>query len=168
MGHGRWLMAKRRKAKKGMPVRLGERATMELRAQCGGVITEVIDRDLRGNPYMIRDRVRIECALDYYFWDGRLTQGEYEAGLKFRRAYQRAVLGLKVEDPASSGAYDPEMAMLIVPISEEILRDAYGELSTAQKKIIIDVCGHNKYAGTTDRVETLHRGLEKLATLWRL
>jgi hypothetical protein len=28
--------------------------------------------------------------------------------------------------------------------------------------------GHNKYAGTTDRVETLHRGLEKLATLWRL
>ncbi len=161
-------MAKKRKAKRRMPVRVGERATMELRAQCGGVITEVIDRDLRGNPYMVRDRVRVECSLDYYLWKGHLTKEEYEAGLKFRRAYQRAVLGLKVEDPASTGAYDPEMAMLIVPISEEILRAAYDEMSGAQKKIVIDVCGHNKYAGTTDRIQTLHRGLEKLATLWRL
>lgn len=161
-------MAKRRRGKKTLPVRQGERASMELRSHCGGVVTEVIDRDLRGNPYMVRDRVRVECALDYYVWQGRITKSEYEAGLKFRRAYERAVLGLKVEDPTSTGAYDPEMAMLIVPISEEILRAAYEELSDAQQRIVIEVCGHNKYAGTTDRFETLCRGLEKLVTLWKL
>jgi len=161
-------MAKRRKAKRRLPVRQGARATMELCEKYGGVITEVIDRDLRGNPYMLRDRVRIECTLDFYFWKGNLTQSEYDAGLKFRRAYQRAVLRVKVEDPAASGPYDPEMAMLMVPISEELLRAAYEEMSQAQKRIVIDVCGHDKYAGTTDRVQTLHRGLEKLATLWKL
>ena len=161
-------MAKRRKAKRRLPARQGERAGVEREKKIGGVITEAIDRDLRGNPYMVRDRVRIECSLDYYFWKGQLTESEYDAGLKFSRAYQRAVLGIKVEDPAASGPYDPEMAMLIVPISEEMLCAAYEELSEAQKKIVIDVCGHNKYAGTTDRVQTLHRGLEKLAALWGL
>ena len=161
-------MAKRRKSKKKLPARQGERANAERRSKMGGVITEAIDRDLRGNAYMVRDRVRVECALDFYLWKGQISPSEYDAALKFRRAYQRAVLGIKVEDPAATGTYDPEMALLIVPISEEILRAAYEELTKVQQEVIIDVCGHEKYAGSTSRVLTLHRGLEKLATLWDL
>lgn len=161
-------MAKKKRTKKKLPARQGEKTTLERRQHMGGVVTEVVDRDLRGNPYMVRDRAVAECPLDLYFWYQKLSKSEYEAGQKFAKAYQRAVLRIKVEDPSSSSAYDPEMALLIVPMSEEILREAYEALSNAQKKIVIHVCGHGQNAGTTQRVATLRRALERLATLWKL
>ncbi len=161
-------MAKRRRKKTSLPARIGERATMERSQHSGGVVTEVMDRDLRGNPFILRDRVVAECPIDLYLWYGKISPAEHAAGQKFAVAYQRAVLRIKVEDPLSSGPYDPEAAMLAVPMSEEILRSAYGVLSEAQKKIVINVCGHGISAGTTDRVDTLRRGLENLARKWKL
>lgn len=141
---------------------------MERCQQWGGVVTEVIDRDLRGNPFLVRDRARCECVLDDYLYRLILTPSEYEAGMKFRRAYLRAVCRIMVDDPNGGGEYDPEMGMLIVPISEEILRAAYKALTKAQQAIVIKVCGHGEWAGGTDKLETLRRGLERLVTLWKL
>lgn len=160
-------MAKRRK-RKNLPARTGEVATPERQKQQGGVVSEVVDRDAHGNVYQRRHRAVAECMLDAYHYRGNLTEDEYQAGMKFRRAFLRAVFGLNVEDPASSGEYDPEMAMLIVPISEELLRAAYAELTSAQKKIVMSVCGYDECAGNSDRIETLHRGLERLAKLWKI
>ena len=161
-------MAKRRRKKVSLPARLGEQATMERRRQLGGVVAEVIDRDLRGNPFMKRDRARCECVLDDYLYRLLLTLSEHEAGMKFRCAYLRGVCRVMVDDPGTGGEYDPEMAMLIVPISEEILREAYKVLTKAQKEIMIRVCGHGEWAGGTDKLETLRRALERLVTLWKL
>lgn len=141
---------------------------MERGLQSGGIITEVIDRDLRGNPFLKRDRARCECVLDDYLYRLILTPSEHEAGMKFRRAYLRGVCRVMVEDPNGGGEYDPDMAMLIVPISEEILREAYKVLTKAQKEIMIRVCGHGEWAGGTDKLETLRRALERLVTLWKL
>jgi hypothetical protein len=160
-------MAKRRKNKT-LPARQGELATMERQRQQGGVVSEVVDRDLRGNVYIKRHKARFECMLDSYRWHGNLTEAEYEAGMRFRRAYLRAVFRLTVDDPNSTSAYDHEMAMLMVPISEQILRDAYGVITPAQQAIIVSVCGHDECAGKTDRIETLHRGLERLADHWKM
>lgn len=134
----------------------------------GGVVTEVIDRDLRGNPYLKRDRAIAECVLDAYLFRRILSHREYEAGIKFRKAYLRAVHRVRVEDPLSSSAYDPEMALLIAPISEQILRDAYAVLSEAQKRIAINVCGADDWAKGSARLATLRRALEKLVDLWKL
>lgn len=162
-------MANRRRGKKKtLPARMGEQATMERRQHAGGVIAEVVDRDLRGNPYMKRDRAVAECVLDAYLFRRLLTKREYDAGLKFRKAYLRAVYGVRVEDPMNASAYDPEMALLIVPISERILRDAYAVLSAAQKRIVINVCGADTWAQGSARLATLHRALEKLVELWKL
>lgn len=161
-------MAKTRRKKKSLPARMGEQATMERRQHAGGVISEVVDRDLRGNPFMKRDRAVAECVLDAYLLRRVITLHEYEAGLKFRRAYLRAVYRVRVEDPLGTGVYDPEMALLIVPISEQVLRDAYAVLSEAQKRIVINVCGADEWAHGSARLATLHRALEKLTDLWRL
>jgi len=160
-------MAKRRK-RKALAARCGEMATPERQKQQYGVVSEVVDRDVRGNVYQRRHRAVAECMLDTYLLRGNLTEYEYQAGMKFRRAYQRAVFKLCVEDPTSSGEYDPEMAMLMVPISEETLRNAYAALSPAQKALVVSVCGHDECAGNADRIETLHRGLERLVTLWKI
>jgi hypothetical protein len=159
---------RRRSKKKTLPARMGEEATMERRQHAGGVIAEVVDRDLRGNPYMKRDRAVAECVLDAYLFRRIITKREYEAGLKFRRAYLRAVFKVRVEDPLSTSAYDPEMALLIVPISEQVLRAAYAVLSKAQKRIVINVCGADDWAHGSARLATLHRALERLGDLWKL
>ncbi len=141
---------------------------MERQHQQGGVKSEVVDRDLRGNVYQRRHRAVYECMLDSYHAQGNLTQSEYEAGMKFRRAYLRAVFRMAVEDEGDSSAYDPEMALLMVPISEQLLRDAYATMTQPQQMVAIAVCGHDQNAGNSDRIETLHRGLERLATLWKI
>jgi hypothetical protein len=141
-------------------------ATKERRRQAGGVILEIVDRDSAGKALIKRHRARITCPLDDYFWRGCITPYEYQAGMKFRAAYMRAVLKLKIDDIGGGSQGDPEMSFLAMPISEQILGKAYAILSPAQKNMVITACGHDDYLRDKDRIQTLHRGLEKLAELW--
>ena len=159
--------AKRKYKKKALPVRLGERATVERCRQLGGLLTEVVDRDLRGNPIYTRQKAKIECHLDIYRYREALSAAEYEAGMIFRKAYVRYVLGIKVEDDVAGGRADAEMAMLAVPHSKKLLDQAHGVLSTPQWMVIEAICGMDDTAGNSYRFETFRRGLEKLVDLWK-
>ncbi len=152
--------------RKSLPARSGEQATPERHLQQGGVRTEVVDRDAYNRIIIKRQRATIECALDRYFLQEKLNENDYEAGMKFRRAYLRAVLKVKVDDSGAGSHGDFEMATLIVIASDKLLRQAYAILSPAQKSVVINVCGHDFSAGDTYRLETLRRGLNKLAILW--
>jgi len=159
-------MKKPKNKKKATPIHLGESPTPERRQQNGGVVQEIMDREPNGKILIKRHRAKAECALDAYFLKGRITLAEYEAGMKFRVAYLRAVFRIQVEDNGAGSHGDPEMAFIAVPASEQTLRQAYGVLTSNQKKAIIQICGHDEWAGTTRLVETLQRALEQLATIW--
>jgi len=163
-------MSKRRK-KKDLPIRLGELATKERRHQNGGIETEVIDRNLSGAAYIKRHRAYAECVLDSYFRREYLSQAEFQAGMKFRDVYLRHVCGVKVSDNTNpfineSGGSDIEFAMMAGFESERILRAAYNVLSEKQRTIVRSVCGHDERASESKKIETLQRGLRKLAALW--
>jgi hypothetical protein len=159
--------AKRKYKKKALPARLGERATLERRRQLGGIIVEVVDRDLRGSPIIRRDKAAIECHLDIYKYREQISIPEYDAGMIFRKAYVRYVLGIKVEDNVQGASGDVEMAMLAVPHSKKLLDQAHGVLSTPQWMVIEAICGLDDTAGNSYRFETFRRGLEKLVDLWK-
>ncbi len=161
-------MSKRRYKKKAISIRVGELATKERRRQHGGVRTEIVDRSVDNKAIVKRHRAIAECTLDRYFLRELISEAEYEAGMKFRHAYLRAVLRIKVDDVGVGAHGDLEMSALMVIKSEKLLREAYGVLSLAQQTVIIAVCGFDEWAGGAYRLETFHRGLEKLIDLWKL
>ena len=159
--------AKRKYKKKALPARCGDRATAERRRQLGGIIAEVVDRDLRGNPVIRRDRAVIECHLDIYKYREMISIPEHEAGTIFRKAYQRYVLRIKVDDDVQGGRADAEMAMLSIPASKKLLDQAHAALSLPQWMMVEAICGLDDTAGGTSRFETFRRGLEVLVDLWK-
>ena len=159
--------AKHKNKKKVLPARVGELATMERCRQLGGVITEVVDRDLRGSPILKRHKAKIECHLDICLIREWISIPEYDAAMIFRKAYLRYVLGVKVEDNVQGGRADAEMAMLAVPHSKKILDQAHGVLSQPQWMMVEAICGMDDTAGSGNRFITFRRGLEKLVDLWK-
>lgn len=161
-------MSKRRHKKKPSAIRHGELATKERQRQNSGVISEVVDRDYSGKIYIKRHKSNSDCVLDGYKWLGKISATEHQAGMKFRCAYLRAVLRVNVDDRGSGCQGDYEMSAIIVPFSEQLLRDAYAVLSPAQKAVVLTVCGHDDVVGDTYRFDTFHRALEVLIKLWRI
>lgn len=159
-------MAMRKYKKKALPVRIGEVATRERRRKHGGVITEVVDRDARGKVMMRRHRAAAECVLDVYSFRQTITDAQYQAGLKFRNAYLRAVLRIRVSDIGYGCRGDDAMSVILPIYSEELLRKAYKALSLEQKSVIIAVCGHDEWSGGIYRLNWLRSGLDALAHLW--
>ena len=133
----------------------------------GGIVTEVVDRDLRGNPIIKRDRSVIECHLDIYKYRELIDIPQHDAGTIFRKADQRYVLRIKVEDDVQGGRADVEMAMLSIPYSKKLLDQAHAVLSPQQWAVIEAICGLDDTAGNSYRFETFVRGLDKLVDLWK-
>ncbi|MDX2028235.1 MAG: hypothetical protein SFW62_06335 [Alphaproteobacteria bacterium] len=161
-------MQKKRHKPRIATVRIGEKPTPERRNQNGGVISEIVDRGAGDKILVKRYRAVWECPLDTYLCRRVISEQEYRAGLKFRHAYFRAVLGIKVDNIGSGSGGDREMAMLTPIYSERLLNDAYEALSFKQKEIVISVCGHDEVVGETAKLKTLHRGLERLCDVWKI
>ena len=159
--------AKRKYKKKALPARIGELATVERCRQLGGVITEVVDRDLRGSPILKRHKAKIECHLDICLLREWISIPEYDAAMIFRKAYLRYVRGVKVDDDVQGGRADAEMAMLAVPHSKKLLDQAHAVLSQPQWRMVETICGLDDTAGNSSRFETFRLGLTKLVDLWK-
>lgn len=140
---------------------------MERCQQLGGMITEVVDRDLRGSPILKRHKARIECHLDLCLIRECINIPEYEAAMIFRKAYLGYVLGIKVDDNVQGGRADAELAMLAIPQCKKILDQAHAVLSPQQWTVIEAVCGMDDTAGSGNRFATFRRGLERLVDLWK-
>lgn len=161
-------MVKKPKKARILTVRIGERPSPERQFRNGGVVSEIVDRDVSDKILIRRYKAVWECPLDTYLARSAISEPEHRAGLKFRHAYFRAVLGIKVDDIGSGSEGDREMAYLTPIYSQRLLRDAYEALSRHQKAIVINVCGHDQVAGETAKLKTLHRGLEKLCEVWKI
>jgi len=161
-------MARHKRNHKVHSVRTGETPTPERGLQNGGVVAEVIDRDTEGQILIQRYRAQHESPLDAYFLRQKISEAEYKAGVRFRNAYYRAVLKIRVDNMGRGSQGDTEITKLGPIYSEELLQETYAAVSPAQKAAIISVCGHDEYLGDTYKVETLHRGLERMATRWKL
>ena len=159
-------MAKRRHRRKVHTVRIGETPTPERRKRNGGVVSEVVDRDVSGDIVMLRYKAVAECPLDVYYLEGRITEAEYKAAYNFRFAYFRGVLGFRVEQIGAGAHGEVGMESVNTIYSRELLDKAYRVLSTKQKSVTISVCGHDEWAGKTAKMNTLRRALERLAALW--
>jgi hypothetical protein len=160
------MATKRKYKKKALPVRLGEQVTKERRRKHGGIKTEILGRDLRGKVIIRRQRAAAECTLDVYSIRQTITDEQYQAGLKFRIAYLRAVLRIRVSDIGYGCRGDDEMSVILPLYSEQLLRKAYQKLSLEQRSVIISVCGHDEWAGGIYRLHWLRSGLDVLAQLW--
>ena len=161
-------MSKKRGSKSQNLSLLASSPTLERQGQNGGIIENKRWPKTTQKQSDRHIRAREECVLDSYIWRGILSRSEYKAGLKFRRAYLRAVLRIKISDNGAGSHGDHEMKALLPLQSEEILSEAYNALSLAQKSLIISVCGHDSWAGGTYKLETLRRGLQILATIWKI
>ena len=161
-------MSKRHSKKKALDGVVPVGITPERRRQNGGVMkdTETLHKDCKTKTK--RYRSTAECMLDAYLWHGKISDNEHAAGMKFRRAYLRAILRIKVEDQGSGSRGDYDMSGLMVPVSEQILKQAYSVLSSAQKTLIVRVCGDDTPPGDSYRLETFKRGLTQLLQLWKM
>lgn len=86
--------------------------------------------------------------------------------MRLRKAYLRAVLGVRVDDYGAGAHGDREMGALMVIESERLLREAYSVLTLQEKAIIISVCGHDDWSGGDYRMHFLRLGLDKVAAKW--
>src|SRR4029079_5450248 len=106
------------------------------------VISEIIDRDANGKVLIKRYRAVWECPLDAYLGRRAISEPEHRAGLKFRRAYHRAVL-------SRSAAYrrlNNSSTNTGPTSSDKLLKQAYRTLSPYYKGTIIDICGYDQRA----------------------
>jgi hypothetical protein len=142
---------------------------MERCRQQDGILREVIERDSYGKAVMVRCHARSECMLDAYLIRKIILLREHEAGMIFQAAWLRARCGVKVIDRYTTGTPVSYEAWLdFIPESERILKEAHDVLSRAQKTVVIRVCWENKLAGGTDKIETLRRGLKRMADWWSI
>jgi hypothetical protein len=160
------MATKRKYKKKALPVRLGECATKERCRKNGGIKVEVVERDARGRPIIMRQCAIAECTLDIYYLRETITDAQYTAGMKFRKAYLRAVLGVKVSDIGGGACGDPDMAIVVTIFSEQLVRQAYDRLSLEDLTVVVAVCGHDEWAGGVFRFRHLLSGLDTLAKKW--
>ena len=165
-------MAKRRHKKRQMPViRVGEVVTPERRRQLGGVMTEVIDRDSTGKAYIKRQRVKIECMLDYYYDKFRINDHQNMAGQKYRELYTRVNFGSSYKVLTSpflmaDKQSDPEARMVAHIDCIRNLTEVDMLLSPQQRDVMRDVCGYDEPCGNDARKKTLLRALDILAKHW--
>ena len=160
-------MTKRRYKKKAIPSRLGEGVTKERRKKNGGIITETIDRDNNGRAIIQRQRAVAECVLDVYYLREIIDDAEYQAGMKFRKAYLRYILHIKVDDSGTGSHGDPETIPMMVMESQQTVREAYAALDELERSVLTAVCGDD-WAGGEYRFKALHSGLAKLIAKWKI
>ena len=140
--------------------------------QQGGLDLEPVARDLRDNATQMRAKAKVECILDAYWRRCQIIDRQHEAGLVFRTYWHRAQGAPRVTTRYDLSprfrAIDSEAPNVARTDAQRRLENALGALSKAQRAVVVAVCGMDEWAGGTDRLDTLRRGLTALADLWRI
>ena len=140
--------------------------TQERHQHNGGVLREAVN-DV-ASVRIRRHRAMFASILEAYLWHGKISELEYQAGLKFYREYARSVLRIKIYEAGAGNHGDLEMSALSAINGNALLRQAFAVLSPAQCEIIISVCVDNNRAGTGRKLKYLAIALNLLAKTWRL
>lgn len=146
--------------------RMGDVATPERQLRNGGVVRDVEPETPNSRVLVVRHRARIECQLDLYLLRGVIDKAEFDAGMKFRKAWLNRVRGIAVRDPFMPPSQSFLNAVESACYSEQVITQAFIALtSIPQKMEVMSVCGEDKPRG---EMRTLRRGLETLARFWKL
>jgi hypothetical protein len=173
----------KRARKDDMTIIEGDRPTPEREAKHGGFIEDLIPAD-PANPknriHIKVRRARAHVPIEAYFKDGKLGSGKlgesaFAAAERYREAYLHIVLHKDVLSPEIlqvgdrtrniGGAEDNKLKL---PLSRRIVNEAREVTTKRQYEVLEATCGHDQWCGDSDRVETLRRGLERMARKWRL
>ncbi|MCL2473719.1 MAG: hypothetical protein FWF23_02275 [Alphaproteobacteria bacterium] len=128
----------------------------------GGVKEEVIAYDTEGNPVAVRYKAVWECALDVYRDFGLLNNKEHKTGIEFRRVYHDAASARNIDILPTT-----EVQALEEPTkSETKLKQAYTALPSAEREVVVAVCGNNFHIRSMSAHEKLRKGLGHLAIAW--
>ena len=157
-------MTRQKGRKRSAPIRAGATPTKERRRQNGGVVAETIAQEGSGKALFNRYRAVWECPLDAYRDFRVITKLEHLAGIRFREAYHRAVLSR----PAIRERLNNYPTSTRLTMSEKLLNDAYSTLPPYNKRVIIDICGHDLLAQDGKRLNALKKGLGHLALRWHM
>ena len=114
-----------------------------------------------------------ECKLDVYLRRGKLDEGQYEAGIRYREAFLIHVEGIQTQDsttPKQPKGPPKTKDELVNTLhwAEKTLREATKRLTQAQSAVVRAVCGLDEWSGNKDRLATLRRALDALARYWKL
>lgn len=154
------------KNKSGYVYRMGDAATPERQLHNGGVVRDIEPEAPNSRVMVVRHRARVECQLDLYLLKGSIDKSEFEAGMKFRKAWLGRVRGIAVRDPNTPASPAFLNAIENACYSEQVIAQAFTALvSIPQKLEIMSVCGEDQ---PRSEMRTLRRGLETLARFWKL
>lgn len=110
--------------------------------------------------------LQAECWLDRYHNRGQLDDAQYEAGLRFRRAWEAAGL-----QPHVTGSYGQRIggkgsvATAAIGGSRTVM-EACRLVGSIRAGVLVDVCGLDNAAGSAKRIQWLQEGLLTLAREW--
>jgi hypothetical protein len=154
----------RKYKKKAIPVGCG--VLTKWRRTTNAAPAKLPNFEANGEKLLKAKRRVAECSLDIYFLRETITEPQYVAGMIFRRAYQREIQGEIVRDVGSGPCGGPSMAIITSIYAQQILRQAYAQLSLEQLTVVIAVCGNGQWAGGQYRFRLLQSGLAALARKW--
>jgi len=138
--------------------------TKERSRQNGGVMMEAIANGADSLDMINRYRAVWECPLDAYKDFRVITEGEHQAGLRFRNAYYHAVLSRR----AGYERLNNYPTSMNLNMSERILRDAQRIVAPHNMGTVIDVCGYDRVVWNEKALEKLRKGLGNLALHWHM
>jgi hypothetical protein len=142
-------------------VKIGVGPTKERRRHNGGVMVEIIDRAAGGKALIKRFRAVWECPLDVYRDAKVINEAEHRAGLKFRQAYFQSVIR-----PRTTYGRINSNDNRTPTHSDKLLKEAYMELPSENRDVVIAVCGHDQIIWSQKALDKLRKGLGHLAMQW--
>lgn len=116
---------------------------------------------------MTKAKARVECVLDAYWNRCQVAGRQHEAGMIFRTYWYRAH-GVQRPTGRYSGLGAAEVDSASRLDAQRRLTVACSVLTPAQQAVVIAVCAMDEWAGGTERLATLRRGLTALADYWQI
>jgi hypothetical protein len=115
----------------------------------------------------------VECVIDAYWHRCQVIDRQHQAGQVFRTYWYRAhgvqrVTSRYDAGPRLRGGGDGDGASASRLDAQRRLTAACTILTPAQQAVVIAVCGMDEWAGGTERLATLRRGLTALADFWQI
>ena len=149
-------------------VRTGQAPCPERFQHSGGLRRDLVKSNGKKKLDTLRYRARWSSPLDRYCEKKLIGYAQYEAGIRFWKAYHHAVSGgaacsaraSRIDSPARLGLPDRLRRALAC------VEQAYAVLTADVLGVVIDVCAYDQPAASPQELGLLRKGLGRLAQEW--
>ncbi|MDD2324512.1 MAG: hypothetical protein PHW63_00655 [Alphaproteobacteria bacterium] len=149
-------------------VRTGQAPCPERFQHGGGLRRDLIKSHDKRKPSTLRYRARWSSPLDRYCEMKLIGYAQYEAGIRFWKAYHRAVSGGAACSARASRIDSPARLCLPDRLRRAFacVEQAYAVLTADVLGVVIDVCAYDQPAASPQELDLLRKGLGRLAQEW--